>query len=231
MSGRRLRDTIRQVLSDNGADNNSIVLIAGLSNDYSHYITTFEEFHYQRYEGASTLYGPHTLAAYQQQYSILAQALAKGTPVPPGPTPPDLSGDTFSFQPGPIVDGTPWGGYFGEVAEDVDSIYTVGDTVSVSFWGGDPRNDFRTQDTFLSVDWNGNSRWQTIATDGDLSTMFLWERRGLDESYITINWNIPQGTTSGQYRICTYGSSRDIFQYLTPYVGCSSNFNVTQSKF
>ena len=31
--------------------------IAGLSNSYSHYVTTFEEYQAQRYEAASTLYG------------------------------------------------------------------------------------------------------------------------------------------------------------------------------
>ena len=35
---------------------------------YTHYITTYEEYQQQRYEGASTLYGPHTLAAYQQEF-------------------------------------------------------------------------------------------------------------------------------------------------------------------
>jgi neutral ceramidase len=42
------------------------VVIAGLSNTYSSYITTFEEYQMQRYEGASTIFGPHTLDAYIQ---------------------------------------------------------------------------------------------------------------------------------------------------------------------
>jgi neutral ceramidase len=42
------------------------LVIAGLTNTYSSYITTFEEYGVQRYEGASTLYGPHTLDAYIQ---------------------------------------------------------------------------------------------------------------------------------------------------------------------
>jgi hypothetical protein len=41
--------------------------LAGLSNTYTHYITTFEEYEKQRYEAASTIYGPHTLLAYLQQ--------------------------------------------------------------------------------------------------------------------------------------------------------------------
>jgi neutral ceramidase len=39
---------------------------------------TFEEFQVQRYAGASTLFGPHTLEAYQQEYYKLAFALAQG---------------------------------------------------------------------------------------------------------------------------------------------------------
>ena len=42
------------------------IVIAGLTGTYSSYITTFEEYGVQRYEGASTLFGPHTLDAYIQ---------------------------------------------------------------------------------------------------------------------------------------------------------------------
>lgn len=42
------------------------VVLAGLTNTYSSYITTFEEYGVQRYEGASTIFGPHTLDAYIQ---------------------------------------------------------------------------------------------------------------------------------------------------------------------
>jgi len=42
------------------------VVLAGLTNTYSSYVTTFEEYAVQRYEGASTIFGPHTLDAYIQ---------------------------------------------------------------------------------------------------------------------------------------------------------------------
>ena len=42
------------------------VVIAGLTNTYSSYVTTIEEYSIQRYEGASTIFGPHTLDAYIQ---------------------------------------------------------------------------------------------------------------------------------------------------------------------
>ena len=51
------------------------VMLAGLSNVYTHYITTYQEYQKQRYEGASTIYGPHTLRAYLQQYAYLTEKL------------------------------------------------------------------------------------------------------------------------------------------------------------
>ena len=53
------------------------VVIAGLSNTYSDYIATPEEYNVQRYEGASTIYGPYTLPAYIQEFNKLAVALVK----------------------------------------------------------------------------------------------------------------------------------------------------------
>jgi neutral ceramidase len=83
----------------------SHIVIAGLSNSYTHYIATYEEYQQQRYEGASTLYGPHTLAAYQQIFDDLATKLARNESVPSGPTPYDMRGKTFSFVTPPLPDG------------------------------------------------------------------------------------------------------------------------------
>ena len=53
------------------------VMISGLCNVYTHYITTFEEYQRQRYEAASTLFGPLTLLAHMQQYKSLIQSLIR----------------------------------------------------------------------------------------------------------------------------------------------------------
>jgi hypothetical protein len=53
MAGRRLRDAVKNVLisGSNGEFNSNIhVVIAGLTNTYSQYVTTFEEYQIQRYE-------------------------------------------------------------------------------------------------------------------------------------------------------------------------------------
>lgn len=83
----------------------SHIVIAGLANSYAHYVTTFEEYQQQRYEGGSTLFGPHTLAAYQQLYYDLSSKLARNQSVPDGPQPFDMRGKTISFLPPPLWDG------------------------------------------------------------------------------------------------------------------------------
>lgn len=69
MSGRRLREAVSNEFHSAGGLDVEVV-IAGLTNTYSSYITTFEEYQEQRYEGASTLYGPHTLQAYIQVRTV-----------------------------------------------------------------------------------------------------------------------------------------------------------------
>ncbi|KAJ0986260.1 hypothetical protein J5N97_004616 [Dioscorea zingiberensis] len=122
MAGRRLRDAVKTVLIKAGHgefDDNVHVVIAGLTNSYSQYVTTFEEYQIQRYEGASTLYGPHTLSAYIQEFSELASALATGQNIPAGPQPPDLLNKQISLLPPVVIDSTPNGVNFGDVSTDV----------------------------------------------------------------------------------------------------------------
>ena len=75
---RRLRNAMWSTVTNNGAQGDiSAILLSGLSNVYTDYITTFEEYQQQRYEGASTIYGPHTQRAHQQQYANLFDSLLK----------------------------------------------------------------------------------------------------------------------------------------------------------
>lgn len=78
MAGRRLKDQIKQKAIDSGMPANTKVVIAGLSNVYTHYITTLEEFGAQRYEGGSTIFGPHTHAAYVNRFAAMTENLIKG---------------------------------------------------------------------------------------------------------------------------------------------------------
>ena len=71
-----MRDAVASTAFDitQGSEELKVVL-AGLSNVYTHYITTYEEYQPQRYEAASTIFGPHTLRAYLDQFKYLTEAM------------------------------------------------------------------------------------------------------------------------------------------------------------
>ena len=74
-SGHRLRARIKEAL---GVER---VHVQGYANAYSGYLTTPEEYRAQRYEGAYTLFGPHTLGAFAEVLSTLCGRLS-GEPKP-----------------------------------------------------------------------------------------------------------------------------------------------------
>jgi neutral ceramidase len=237
MSGRRIREYIYKTLTRlNPVEfpaNETKIVINGLSNAYSGYTTTFEEYIMQRYEGASTMYGPHTLSAYVQEFDKLAIAIATKKPVPPGPTPVNHLKDVISFNPGVILDLPPLGKDFGSVHEDVDKsrVYRPGDLVKVSFWSGHPKNDFMTDKSFLTIEKQmQDGSWKVILTDADWDTRFRWTRVSIflpAESLAIVEWYIGETipVTSGTYRIQHFGVAKHLTG-LRHYSGVSSSFTI-----
>jgi len=235
MSGRRIKNVIRETLIKTNPSlfdsSKTRVVIAGLSNAYSGYTTTFEEYQDQRYEGASTMYGPHTLAAYTQEMDKLAHALALDQPVPAGPTPLNLTDRVWSFDPGVVVDTHPSGKPFGSIHVDVDNSkqYKTGDVVSAEFWSAHPKNNLMTEKTFSSVERKINdNEWEALVTDHEWDTTFKWTRVWIAQSTAQITWNIGETIQAppGTYRIRHFGYSKDLFGTRTPFVGSSSEFKV-----
>ncbi len=72
IAGQRLRKTIADVLKERGVTE---VMLSPYANGYSGYITTYEEYQCQAYEGGHTVFGKWTLAAYQTKFSALAKEL------------------------------------------------------------------------------------------------------------------------------------------------------------
>lgn len=80
VAGRRLVQRLQPLLQR--ADTR--VVVTNYANGYAGYVTTPEEYDAQHYEGASTLYGRHTLDAYLEELERLTRALVSGQPVAPG---------------------------------------------------------------------------------------------------------------------------------------------------
>ncbi|XP_042440807.1 neutral ceramidase-like [Zingiber officinale] len=236
MAGRRLRDAVREVLTSNGDgefDSGVHIVIAGLSNTYSQYVTTFEEYQIQRYEGASTLYGPHTLSAYIQEFKKLASALLTGKSVESKLEPPDLSDKQISLLPPVILDTTPLGVNFGDISTDIpeNSTFQPGDTVTATFWSACPRNDLLTKSTFSLVELlvsSGSSAWSPVYDDDDFSLRFKWSRPSIfsSESYATLEWRIPEQVVAGVYRFRHLGASKSLLGKISHFTGTSRAFVV-----
>nr|CAN64196.1 hypothetical protein VITISV_014337 [Vitis vinifera] len=233
MAGRRLRDAVKSVLYAGGSDldSNVHIVIAGLANTYSQYVTTFEEYQVQRYEGASTLYGPHTLSAYIQEFEKLAMAIVRDEQVAPGPQPPDLLQRQISLLPPVILDITPPGVNFGDIKTDVPprAIFRKRDIVTVTFWSASPRNDLMTEGTFALVEiLHNQERWVPAYDDDDFCLRFKWARSSKLSplSHATIEWRVPESAVLGVYRMTHFGASKNIFGSIRHFTGSSSAFIV-----
>lgn len=70
-------ERVRKVVADKLAGAVEQVLICTYCNDYMGYVTTFEEYQEQAYEGGHTIFGQWTLAAFQTCFEKLAAELPK----------------------------------------------------------------------------------------------------------------------------------------------------------
>ncbi len=229
MAGRRLRHTVMAQLGPSGITR---VIIVGLANAYAGYMVTREEYARQDYEGASTHFGPWQLAAVQQEIDRLAVALRHDLPVAAGPTPRDLSCCQTTLQTGVVFDDKPLGQHFGSVMTDANASYNRGETVTVVFWGGHPKNDLRLQDGFLQVQkQHSDGTWSVVAYDWDWETIYTWTRDFCPPTFAcsrhTVQWTIPSTAAPGLYRIRHDGTWKSGWDgSLHPYFGLSREFTV-----
>ncbi|KAF7504170.1 hypothetical protein GJ744_002639 [Endocarpon pusillum] len=217
MSGRRWRETLASAAPSVLGISDPVVVLGGPANTYTHYIATEQEYGIQRYEGASTLYGPHTLEAYiNLTLSYLPYLGNSGTrdglpPLPPGPQPPINTNRSLSFIRGVVLDTAPLFKRFGDVLASpqppASRIYMPGESVSTRFVGANPRNNFRLEGTFAAVerlDTAGagagagakEEKWHVVRTDADWNLVFRWERKStlLGTSEVRVEWEIEEGS-------------------------------------
>lgn len=146
MAGRRWKEAVakesaKELASELGGQD-VVVVLGGPSNSYTHYITT-EEYSIQRYEGASTLYGRHTLAAYIDR-SVASLPFLRAHDAParntaePVVLPPDNSNRSFSFITGVLFDRPPRSRDFGDMIRDVGGRLGRGETAKATFVGRIP---------------------------------------------------------------------------------------------
>ena len=235
MAGRRWKEAVHAsaFASSLTAGEDPIVVLGGPANSYTHYIATEEEYGIQRYEGASTLYGPHTLNAHINiTTSYLPYLDSSSTSSPPrGPEPPIYVNESLSFITGVAFDRTPFFKSFGDVLSDAEPFYPPGSTASVTFVGANPRNDLRLENTYAAVEHlDGRGRWVQVRNDNDWSLLFRWRRTNsvLATSEVEITWEIEDDVERGRYRIRYRGASKTpISGSIEQFEGVSGAFVIT----
>lgn len=222
VAGLRLRRTIAAEL---GVQEDHIT-VQGYSNAYGHYVTTPEEYSAQNYEGGATLFGPWTLPAIQQVAADLARSMRAGTPLDPGTSERDLTGQIPASPLGnPLIDTPTPLRDFGDVMDPPRAGYRLGERVTVRFCGTHPNSDLRRGGTYLAVEREEDGRWVRVHDDGDWSTMIVFEGL-LTVTNALITWDIPADTPAGRYRIVYTASGRGIDGRLFPVRGESQAFDV-----
>ena len=222
MAGRRLKQTVLSALQSAGVRH---VGISALTDGYSQYITTKEEYDMQWYEGATTYFGPYTLMAYQQEYARLATAIATGAAVPPGPAIEERP--QRELMPKHRFDEPPEGYGYGDVVTEALPSYTRGEIVTVKFAGANPRSNLKTQDTYLAVEIQSGLFWDRVADDSAWETKFLVEKASRTQTFVTVEWDIPSTAAQGTYRIRYFGDEKNRFTgRVVGFTGVSSTFTV-----
>ncbi|XP_031338052.1 neutral ceramidase-like [Photinus pyralis] len=227
MAGRRLRRQLEETYSEHG-NQKSKAIIAGLSNTYTSYIVTKEEYQMQRYEGASTIFGPYTLDIYLNVYKNLVNSLMTRKEYDKGIPPSDISGKVFSFAT-PILYDLPLLGYsFGECIKQPSSEVKTKSTVTTTFVSANPRNNLMLDKTYLTVEKLTDSKWNVVATDADWETTMTWKSLVLVAGYsqVTIQWYVSKDIPSGTYRIRHFGYSKPFFGNIRPFEGSTKTFKV-----
>lgn len=232
MAGRRWRNAVKAAAQAQSLTGNvePVVVLGGPANTYAHYVTTPEEYGRQRYEGASTLYGPWELPAY---INLTLQALpylapgASGSP-PPGPTPPDNREKSLSFITGVVLDATPSGKSFGSVLTQPSSSYARGAVVKATFQAANPRNNLRLEGTYAAVEKLNGDTWTQVKSDEDWSLVYTWTRTNgvLGHSTVTISWETSSEDQAGTYRIKYYGDSKPFIGSIKAFTGTSNSFTL-----
>lgn len=233
MSGRRWKTAIAAAAT-NGSITTSTpkVVLGGPANTYAHYLTTREEYGVQRYEGASTLYGPNELDAYiYLSTSNIKYLAADSTSQPdPGPSPPDNRQNSLDLIAGVVYDSPKLGSSFGDVTTQPNATYTRGDVINATFVGANPRNNLRLEGTFAAVEGVlANGTWTTVRDDGDWFLVYTWTRDdGLTgTSHVVVSWETESYATPGTYRIRYNGDSKDVLGTISAFTGVSGNFTLS----
>jgi neutral ceramidase len=226
MAGRRLRQAVAGALE---VDPNEVV-IAAYSNCFSAYVTTFEEYQSQQYEGAHTLFGPWTEAGMRQEFVRLARAIKENQPVVSTAHCEDMRSRGGNTWKEVHDEPMPKDARFGDLVTQPKQAYRPGELVEAVFWTGCPSSGYRRGDWYFEIQRaipGQTDQWEAVARDGHWGVTARWTQILTDENgqviapkkidpyalnaqpfafrpepyQATLTWKIPESQEPGLYRI------------------------------
>ncbi len=212
-SARRIRAAMLDELEPLGV---RYAQVAGLSNHYSHYLTTRQEYAMQHYEGGSTVFGAWQLDVVIQELSMLARRELNRRK-PGNELAPAHYHDTYRTHVTSLVHEPDTENHFdgqtpGTVTISPAASYSLSDSPAIvaAFIAANPRQDLRQNDTYGSVERQTDKGWQTIAIDNDFSLKVTYDD---DDGTMKLTWQPDESTPAGDYRftLAATGSTSSTF--------------------
>lgn len=226
LAGRELKRIVLERLGSVGVKR---VIIAGLANSYSNYITTKFEYDQQNYEGASTLFGPHTFSAYREVFAKMSEALRDQREISSGDTP-----DRIPYIP--TAEHAEWFDArrlwekYGQVLKEPSEVVRRSESVKATFRSAHPNHDLRPEGTFMELQRQDGSGWVTVATDADPELIFHWKAPYaidcLGCTDATAEWRAPASAPTGVYRFVHLGKRKKGSGKLSDFGGVSREFTL-----
>jgi len=203
MAGHRLRRQLEASLQPYGVN---AVIFAGYANGYSSYVTTEEEYALQHYEGASTLYGPKTLKAYQQVFGEITADFS-------APNPPE------TFAPERQTPNRITGANLTRAPRRFQRQVARGANVGFRVYANNPNFSVLAERNMFLVEAHSELGWQTYLDESDWNTELQYKR-----GRASLRWSIGSDIPSGLYRLTYVGCYQ--FSCLDEFRTSSSGFHV-----
>jgi neutral ceramidase len=223
MSGRRIREALRVSAKKLGVDH---VVIAGLANDYSGYVSTPEEFAFQHYEGAHTLYGPKTYDVHLKTFMEITKSLQVSDSDDNQTTAPEYFRPLGNFLFPTKVDGkAPWE-KVGDFLRQPRPNFVPGDRLSFVVRSGLPTR-FRDQAEIFVLERKRNSSW--VRQELPRLTQVEWRREKLPLCFncSRLELRLPSSELeSGDYRVVQRGLWKPLLGEAKNYQTQSHTFSI-----
>ncbi|MDN5694702.1 MAG: neutral/alkaline non-lysosomal ceramidase C-terminal domain-containing protein, partial [Psychrobacter sp.] len=125
-----------------------------------------------------------------------------------------------------VFDDKPLKQAWGQTLTQPKTSYQKGDIATAVFRGAHPKNNLRTEDSFLKVQRLDNGKWVDYLSDSDFDTTYTWQRGGAAYSKAIIDWRIAKDTPAGTYRLTHQGDWKSGWTHkIKPYSGVSNSFS------